>query len=65
MQPKNIKDLRDSLIENYSDMKAKRLDVATGKELTNTAGKIIKSCLVELEYNKIMGQKKPIEFLEV
>lgn len=64
MQITNIKTLRDSLIENYSDMKDKKIDLAAGKELANIAGKIIKSCQVELEYNKLMSKKIKIDFLE-
>lgn len=60
----NIKQLRESLTENYTKMVKKKLPVATGKELANTAGKILSSCKVELEYNKIMGIKKKIDFLE-
>lgn len=59
----NITQLRNSLSENYSKMKAKKMPVGTGKELANTAGKILKSLSVELEYNKIMGEKKVIDFL--
>lgn len=61
---KNIKELRESLGENYSKMRGKKLPISTGKELANTAGKILSSCKVELEYNKIMGYKKKIDFLE-
>jgi hypothetical protein len=60
----NIKELRESLSENYTKMKSKKLPIAIGKELANTAGKILTSCKVELEYNKTMGTKKKIDFLE-
>lgn len=36
-----------------------------GKELANTAGKIINSLKAELEYNALMGYKKKIDYLEV
>jgi len=61
---KNIKDLRISLLSNYELMTKKKMPLATGKELANTAGKILNSCKVELEYNHMMGIKKKIEFLE-
>lgn len=64
MQIANIKDLRKELSENYSQMKGKTMDLNMGKELANTAGKILVSCRVELEYNKIMGIKNKIDFLE-
>lgn len=61
---KNIKDLRQSLLSNYEQMTKKKMSLATGKELANTAGKIINSCKVEMNYNQLMGIKKKIEFLE-
>lgn len=61
---KNIKELRNSLATNYAKMASKKMPIATGKELANTAGKILSSCKVELEYNKTMGVKKKIDFLE-
>lgn len=60
----NITELRKSLAENYTKMKAKKMPISLGKELANTAGKILTSCKVELEYNSLMGNKSRIEFLE-
>lgn len=60
----NITELRKSLCENYAKMKSKKMNIATGKELANTAGKILSSCKVQLEYNAMMGKKDSIEFLE-
>lgn len=60
----NIKQLRESLADNYEKIKSKKMDLKTGKELANTAGKIINSLKVELEYNQLIGTKKKIEFLE-
>lgn len=61
---KNIKDLRDSLKDNYTKTKSKQMTTDISKQLANTAGKIIKSCQLEMEYNKHMGKKKRIDFLE-
>lgn len=60
----NITELRKSLAENYAKMKGKKMPIATGKELANTAGKILSSCKVQLEYHQHMGLKQRIEFLE-
>lgn len=60
----NITDLRKSLAENYEQMKAKKMDIKLGKELANTAGKIINSIKVEMEYNQMFDKKKKIDFLE-
>jgi hypothetical protein len=45
-------------------MKANKMGINLGKELANTAGKIINSLKVELEYNSIMGIKEVIPFLQ-
>ena len=60
----NITELRNSLADNYTKMKANKMNVKLGKELANSAGKIINSLKVELEYNQMLGVKKTIEFLE-
>jgi hypothetical protein len=60
----NITELRDSLADNYTRMKEGGMDLATGKELSNAAGKIINSLKVELEYNQLMDIKERIDFLE-
>jgi hypothetical protein len=61
---KNITELRTSLSENYEQMKSKKMDLKMGKELANTAGKIINSLKLELEYNSMMDIKKKIDFLD-
>ena len=61
---KNITELRANLADNYESMKAKTMDLKMGKELANTAGKIINSLKVELEYNSMMDIKKEIPFLQ-
>lgn len=60
----NITQLRESLSDNYELMKKKEMGINLGKELANTAGKIINSLKVELEYNALMGIKQTIPFLE-
>ena len=60
----NITDLRESLLDNYNKMKAGKMSLRLGKTLANTAGKIITSLKVEIEYNSIMGVSKDIDFLK-
>lgn len=60
----NITELRTSLAENYTRMKAGKMGLNVGKELANTAGKIINSLKVELEYNSMLNIKEEIEFLK-
>ena len=61
---KNITELRTSLADNYTKIKAGKMGLNTGKELANMAGKIINSLKVELEYNNLMGIKSEIPFLK-
>ena len=61
----NIEQLRNSLSENYDKMRSKEMDLKTGKELANTAGKILSSLKLQLEYNTWMSIKKQIQFMEV
>ena len=60
----NITELRTSLADNYTKMKAGKMTLGVGKELANTAGKIINSLKVELEYNSLLDIKNTIPFLE-
>lgn len=60
----NIEELRKSLTTNYEAMKAKEMGLAEGKELSNCADKIMKSVIVELKYQTLLGLKNKIKFLE-
>lgn len=60
----NIKELRESLTENYEAMKKSQMSIKLGKELANTAGKILNSVKVELEYNRMTDTKPEIDFLK-
>jgi hypothetical protein len=60
----NIKELRESLIDNYEKTKDKRMPLNLCKELTNSAGKIINSIQIELVQNQLMKDAKPISFLQ-
>jgi len=61
---KNIVELRKSLADNYEKMKANEMELKLGKELANTAGKLINTIKVELEYNQVIGEKNRIPFLD-
>lgn len=61
---KNTTQLRNSLAENYDKMASGEMPLKQGKELANTAGKILNSLKVELEYNQYTDNKRTIEFLE-
>ena len=61
---KNIKELRETLTENYEKLRAGDMERALVCELNNTAGKIISSVVTELKYQNHMGLKRKIDFLE-
>lgn len=60
----NIKQLRENLTQDYEQMKSGNMKISTGKALANTAGKILTSLQVELEYCKLTGVEKDIDFLK-
>jgi len=60
----NIKQLRDSLMDNYEQTKNGKMEKATCKELANTAGKIINTLRAELDFMALTGSRKDISFLK-
>lgn len=60
---KNIEDLRDELVKVFDGVKKKKIDPEIAKELNTTAGKIISSCKIQLEYQLYQGNPT-IKFLE-
>lgn len=65
MQPRNIVELRNRLLENYGRIEQKKMPLNLAKELSNHAGKILSSVKFEMEYNQMMKNNVKIEFLEV
>lgn len=59
----NIEELRNDLIKKYEEAKTDndKKDLST---YTATASAIIRSCKVELDYNKVQENKRTINFLE-
>ncbi len=62
---RNIKELRETLTENYDKLRAGEMERALVGELNNTAGKIISTVVTELKYQNHMGIKKQIDFLTI
>ncbi|MFZ4597807.1 MAG: hypothetical protein ACOYNN_04105 [Terrimicrobiaceae bacterium] len=60
----NISQLRDDLIGAYEMLKADPKRVIQVGELANTAGKIIASVKLELEYAALRKDRPTIAFLE-
>lgn len=61
---KNIKDLRNDLLDIYDKSKSNE-DLKNLQTKTATASAIIRSCKVELDYNKVKNNDKKIDFLDV
>jgi hypothetical protein len=59
-----ITDLRDDLLRVYQNIENKKIGLNLAKEKANIAGKVLASAKVELEYNKLIGNKTKIDFLE-
>lgn len=60
---KNIVELRKELSQVVEDLKAKRIEPKTAKELNNAVGKVIASVKVQLEYAAMRKEKPRIGFL--
>ena len=63
MSKLNIVSLRDDLSDVYSELRSGSLDPKLAKELNNTAGKIISSAKIQIEYANLRGEKPVIDFL--
>ena len=61
---KNINELRSELSQVFARLKEGDLKPAEAAELNNTAGKIINSAKVELEYYALRKEKPEIDFLK-
>jgi hypothetical protein len=59
----NIEELRNDLIKKYEEAKTD-IDKRDLSTYTATASAIIRSCKVELDYNKVQDNKRIIKFLE-
>ena len=60
---KNVDDLRIELDGVFAELRSGALDTKTVTELNNTAGKMIASAKVELQYYDMLGIKQKIPFL--
>jgi hypothetical protein len=60
----NITELRNDLLEVYAKLRSGEIEIKDAKEINNTAGKIISSAKVQLEYSGLRGEKPEIEFFK-
>jgi len=61
---KNMNDLRIELVSLFSALRAGEVAPEVAMQLNNAAGKIIKSCSVQLAYKELTKSDAPIAFLE-
>ena len=61
---KNIKDVRNQLAEVFAELRSGAINPAVASELNNSAGKIINSLKVELEYYSLRKESPDIDFFE-
>jgi hypothetical protein len=59
-----VTELRNDLLKVYDELRAGKLEAKDAKEINNTAGKIISSAKVQLEYAAIRNEKPEIDFLK-
>ena len=63
MSTLTITSLRDDLLKVYEELRSGSLETKHAKEINNTAGKVIASAKVQLEYASLRGETPTIEFL--
>jgi hypothetical protein len=62
-KPKDINELRDQLLDAYDWVKADPRRANQVKEMANTAGKVIGTLKLQLEYAMLRREKPHIQFL--
>jgi len=60
---KNVKDLRDDLLETFDQLRSGEIGFQEAKVLCNLSGKICSSAKLQLEYNKYAHSKHKVKFL--
>jgi len=61
---KNVKELRDALVDVFEKVKSGDMDTTQGKTLVATSNAMLKSAQLELEHSKMIGKSKEIKFLK-
>lgn len=62
---KNVVELRNNLAKLFGQIKSGEIDCKKASEMNNSAGKMINSLKVELEYASLCKVKPHIKFLDV
>lgn len=61
---KNINELREELVNVFEGLRDGRVQAKDASEMNNTAGKIINTLKVELEYATLQKKAPSIKFLD-
>jgi|APFre7841882654_1041346.scaffolds.fasta_scaffold03251_7 hypothetical protein len=59
-----ITELREDLLKVYADLRSGVMDSRDAKQINNTAGKIIASAKVQIEYSSLRNEKPDIDFIK-
>lgn len=62
--PQSITELRNELNEVFFELRNGTLKPQEAKEIVNSAGKIINTVKVQIDYSTLMGRKDKIDYLE-
>ena len=65
MSKLNNTTLRADLLNVYEELRNKSIDPKLAKELNNTAGKVMNSVKIQVEYATLRDEKPDIDFLNV
>lgn len=60
----NIKELRNEMVNVFNSVKADKMDLEKAAQMNNTAGKIVKTLKIQLEYFHQRDEKPQIDFLK-
>jgi len=63
-KPTNVTELRDQLLDAYDKLSRDPRAVNQVGELANTAGKILGTLKMEMEYAQLRGEKPEIPFMD-
>ena len=61
---KTIKEVRKELATAFEELKSGTLEPKVASEMNNSAGKLIKSLQIQLDYASLRGEKPEIDFLK-
>lgn len=65
MSKLNNTTLRADLLNVYAELRNGSLEPKLAKELNNTAGKVMNSVKIQVEYANLRGEKPDVDFLNV